>query len=141
MDEMLKKIEWDDCYKEWSEELRYFMYRYDEYLSSDTVGINQGQWNKIWQMDVSKSIEHILPQSSKAKYVHHIGNLTMLPPGMNSSLGQKSPKMKSSSYLECGLKGTIEVAKLLNSQNGKWGRRQIMLRAKNLEKFVQKQWG
>jgi hypothetical protein len=57
-----------------------------------------------------KSIEHITPQSSEEKYIHNLGNLTMLPPGVNSSLKDKPPKEKAAIYKQCGLRGTMAVA-------------------------------
>ncbi len=52
---------------------------------------------KIWIDDPSKSIEHIQPQSSEHYYVHHLGNLCMLPPGVNSSLKDKPTTEKAAS--------------------------------------------
>jgi len=61
---VVKKLYNKDAYKDWSEELRYFLYRYEEHLA-DKGGqkINEGMWNRIWELDPSKSIEHIYPQS------------------------------------------------------------------------------
>lgn len=105
-----------NSYEGWTEELRYLLFRYDEYLSRKAgVKLNQSEWNKIWSTDPAKSIEHIKPQSSGVSYVHHIGNLTMLPPGINSSLQDKPPKQKAESYIECGIRSTRDVGKLILS--------------------------
>ena len=82
IDEILKwpKL-WNDCYPDWSEELRYLLIRYEEYLSKKAgEKISQVFWNKIWSAEPSRSIEHVCPQSSKKRYIHQMGNLTLLPP-------------------------------------------------------------
>ena len=82
--EVLEGIDWNESYENWTEEVRYLLFRYDEHLAQESgERLNEGQWNKIWAQDPSKSIEHITPRSSGFEYVHDIGNLTMLPPGVN----------------------------------------------------------
>jgi hypothetical protein len=116
IDDALKEVDWSDCYEGWTEELRYLMFRYDEYLSKKAgEKLNIGQWSKIWEVDPSKSIEHIMPQSSEEHYIHHLGNLTMLPPGVNSSLKDKSPAEKAATYKQCGLRGTMAVARVIEA--------------------------
>jgi hypothetical protein len=92
IDEAVKGLSNTDCYQGWTEQLRYFFFRYDEYLST-AVGqeLNASQWNKIWADEPSRSIEHIRPRSKGSDdpktsgiFVHRLGNLMMLPPGLNS---------------------------------------------------------
>jgi hypothetical protein len=126
-------------YEGWTEELRYLMFRYEEYLAREAgEKINQTEWIKIWAVDPSKSIEHIKPQSSQVKYVHHVGNLTMLPPGMNSSLQDKSPKQKAASYVECGIRVTRDVARAIRA--GAWDEKAVLARARKIERFILKEW-
>src|SRR5207249_310407 len=83
---VIKNLYNTDCYKDWSEELRYFFYRFEEYLAKkEGQKINEGMWNRIWGVDPSRSIEHIYPQSKGSDspttggvYVHRLGNLVML---------------------------------------------------------------
>jgi hypothetical protein len=88
--------EWCDptnAYEGWTEELRYFFYRYDEHLARKAGHkLNENQWNKIWEVEPSRSVEHIKPQSSGVSYMHHLGNLMMLPPGVNSKLKRSREK-------------------------------------------------
>lgn len=141
IDEVLDRIDWSDRYDGWSEELRYLLFRYDEYLALEQgIHLNEGEWNKIWQTDPSKSIEHIKPQNSKCTYVHHLGNLTMLPPGVNSSLKDKKPKNKAESYFNCGLKSTVAVGNNIK-KTGKWRKKDVEARAREIEKFVRAEWG
>ncbi len=54
-----------DAYDGWTEELRYLFYHYDEHLARKAGHkLNENQWNKIWAVEPSKSVEHIKPQSS-----------------------------------------------------------------------------
>jgi hypothetical protein len=130
---------WTDCYTGWSEELRYLLYRYEEYLVAEQGGeLNQAEWNRIWSTDVSKSIEHILPQSSKNAFIHHIGNLTMLPPGVNSSLKDNAPKYKSTRYRQAGLRVTAAVGEIIARKG--WNKRLILERAALIGKFIKKEW-
>ncbi len=135
-----RKNFWDKRYQGWVEELRYLLYRYDEYLSRKYgEELNVSQWNKIWQAEPSKSIEHIMPQNSKVGYLHHIGNLTMLPPGVNSSLKDKNPKDKADTYKRCGLRATAKVGEII-SEGTRWSSKAVRMRAKDIEKFVVEEW-
>lgn len=130
---------WTDWYTGRTEELRYLLYRYDEYLVAEQGGdLNQTEWNKIWSTDVSKSIEHILPQNSNSSIVHHIGNLTMLPPGVNSSLKDNAPKDKVAKYKETGLRATAAVGDIIARKG--WTRKLILERATLIGKFIRKEW-
>lgn len=131
---------WLHCYDGWTEELRYLLYRYDEHLSKTSgENLNNSQWNKVWTQDPSRSVEHIKPQSSGVDYVHHIGNLTMLPPNVNSSLKDKPPQEKAPTYKSCGLKATAAVGELIESGT-KWNRQAVLDRAADIEAFVLKEW-
>jgi hypothetical protein len=139
IEEIQEYIDWTECYEGWTEELRYLLFRYDEYLAKKAgEKINTGQWNKIWEVDPSKSIEHIMPQSSEGDYVHYLGNLTMLPPGVNSSLKDKPPKEKTATYKQCGLRGTMAVANMIEA--GAWNKASVLARAAEIEAFVREEW-
>jgi len=143
--ETLEKLKAMDCYTDWSEELRYLLYRYEEYLA-DKAGqkINRSQWNKIWAAEPASSIEHILPQSKGAPsvkgkmYVHRLGNLTMLPPGVNSSLGAKDPKQKADKYENSGLMDTAEIGQFL--RENVWNSNAVANREKKILDWISKEW-
>lgn len=141
MEDLLNSADyWGNCYEGWTEELRYLLFRYDEHLAKQAgEQINASQWNKIWTADPSKSIEHIVPQSDEPSFKHHLGNLTMLPPGMNSSLQARPPAEKAQAYLACGLRGTISVSRLIE-QTGGWSGDQVKERARQIEQFVRAEW-
>ncbi|TAY73938.1 DUF262 domain-containing protein [Rhizobium ruizarguesonis] len=131
---------WDNCYEGWTEELRYLLFRYDEHLAEKAgEKINALQWNKIWTADPSKSIEHIVPQSQEPAFKHHLGNLAMLPPGMNSSLQADPPEDKADAYLECGIRGTMLMARTIKRENG-WTEVDVKNRAADIEQFVRSEW-
>lgn len=131
---------WSNCYDGWTEELRYLLFRYDEYLAKEAgEQISASQWNKIWTFEPSKSIEHIVPQSKEPRFKHHLGNLVMLLPGMNSSLQDKPPKKKAKAYLGTGLRETMAVGKLIE-KGGTWTEKQAKERAARIELFVKTEW-
>lgn len=138
--DVLKSKDWSDSYSNWSEQLRYLLYRYDEHLAKEAgEKINATVWNKIWQVEPSSSIEHIYPQSSGASYIHQLGNLTMLPPGINSSLNKRPAKEKSKTYLTCGLRATMEVGMAIDEKDA-WSAAMIKKRTKKIEDFIRQEW-
>ena len=61
----LRQLKNSNCYEGWEDELRYLLFRYEEYLAKKQgQRFRSEQWNRIWQESAAKSIEHILPQSS-----------------------------------------------------------------------------
>ncbi|MDO5897860.1 DUF262 domain-containing protein [Agrobacterium sp. Azo12] len=132
---------WNNSYEGWAEPLRYILFRYEEHLAeANGQKLNKSQWNKIWAEEPSKSIEHIEPQSSGASYIHHLGNLTMLPPGVNSSLKDKPPVEKAERYLISGLTITTLVGKNIVAKSA-WTEEDILARGKDIDAFVRKEWG
>lgn len=136
-----------NCYGPWSEQLRYFLFRYEEHLA-DAKGqeINESMWKRIWLTEPSRSIEHIRPRSkgsedprTKAIFVHRLGNLTMLPPGVNSKLQDLDPTQKVSAYKESGLLLTIEVGRLIEKLK-KWDLAAVEHREKKLIKWAKAEW-
>ncbi|XLY87435.1 DUF262 domain-containing protein [Ectopseudomonas mendocina] len=76
--DVMKSVDWSDSYNNWTEQLRYLFYRYDEFLAKEAgEKINASVWSKIWHVEPSSSIEHIRPQSSGGMRIHELGNLTM----------------------------------------------------------------
>jgi hypothetical protein len=116
------------------------MFRYDEYLAKQAgEKLNIGQWNKVWADDPARSVEHVQPQSSGKGYVHQLGNLTMLPPNVNSSLKDRPPKSKAETYKQCGLKATIAVGNAIESGTV-WNEKAVQARTDEIADFVRKEW-
>lgn len=140
IDQVLKGIDWGSSYDGWQNQLRYVLNRYDEHLAK-LAGqrLNESQWGKIWEQDAASSIEHIAPQSSGVEWMHHLGNLTMLPPGVNSSLKAKPMTEKSIVYGSCGLIGTIHVGQHIQEAKA-WTEAMAIARAEDIEAFIRLEW-
>ncbi len=93
-----------NCYAGWESELIYFLFRYEEHLSKECGGsISMEEWEKVWNASPSRTIEHIHPQipsdewhgkfGTKKDYIarqtQRLGNLILLPPGVNSTASNK----------------------------------------------------
>jgi hypothetical protein len=132
----VESIKKSNCYEGWEEELRYLMYRYEE-DHADTNFTNE-QWHRIWEESASHSIEHIQAQETGAKFVHYLGNLMLLPPGLNSKLSDKKPLDKISEYRSTGLYAASEVAATIEAKG--WKLAQIDEREKNILAWVKSTW-
>lgn len=139
IDEAVDKLRSNDCYNGWQEELRYFLFRYEEYLAKKAgQNFNNEQWNRIWLANASDSIEHILPQSSGSDKVHRIGNLLLLPPPLNSKLRALAPTKKAEEYRKTGLLIAKEAADQI--EGFRWGPRQIKIREEALLNWAKSEW-
>ena len=109
-----------DWYTNCTDEVRYLLYRYEQYLA-EKLGkfFSHTEWNSIWkEKDAVKSIEHIHPQSKRHQIewnVHCLGNLLLLPPNINSQLGDKEPEQKTQEYRNTRLLGAEAVAKTIET--------------------------
>ena len=148
-DELFEK----DCYEEWKEELRYFFFRYEEYLAKrKKAPISEEIWKSIWNEKLDKSIEHIYPQNPKEsdgswkgklgknitqikKNIHRLGNLMILPPGINSRCSNKSFERKKKIYKEQLLRLKDEIVSLRD-----WKRVNVIKRERELIKWAEKTW-
>jgi hypothetical protein len=129
-----------DCYSDWQNELRYFMFRYEEHLAkNNNQKFSNEQWEKIWIASPSRSIEHIWAQSkANDKNRHRLGNLVLLPPGLNSKLKDSNPKDKADAYRKTGLLIAGEVADLIKADG--WGPKTIAARENALLQWAATEW-
>ena len=129
----------ENCYEKLpGDELKYFFHRYEEYLSKEAgQGFENQHWAHIWSRDAAESIEHILPQSKGGDYVHWLGNLLLLPPGLNSKLGATPPKNKAKPYKDTGMRIALEAAKQVEKG---WTRKDIQSREAELLAWAAKEW-
>lgn len=63
----------------------------------------------------------------------------MLPPGVNSSLGGRTPNEKADTYVECGLRSTAAIGREINA-GLKWDKAAVAARCETLEAFIRKHW-
>lgn len=141
IDAIIDSDTWEDWYGGYNEEVRYLLFRYEEHLARENgTTMNESQWAKVWATDPARSIEHIMPQSSEKSYIHNLGNLTMLPPGVNSSLKDRPPAAKAARYVECGMQSTLAIGRDIE-KGLKWNKKAVRARATKIEEFVRSEWG
>ncbi len=130
-----------NCYEAWENELRYFMFRYEEHLSKkQNLNFRNEQWEKIWMVSPAESIEHIWAKSKAPdKIKHRLGNLVLLPPRLNSKLQQRNPKDKAEAYRQTGLLIAGEVADLIQA-DGTWNAKAIEDRERVLLNWALIEW-
>lgn len=130
----------ENCYERWENELRYFMFRYEEHLARKLkMNFSNEQWEKIWMVSPSESIEHILAQSKASeKNKHRLGNLVLLPPHLNSKLQATAAKDKVLAYRQTGLLIAGEVADII--ENYGWNSKSIEDRENSLLKWAATEW-
>ncbi len=135
----------ENCYEEWQSELRYLLFRYEEHLSRVRgQKFDNENWKKIWADTAAKSIEHIFPQSrgvpersATGIFVHRLGNLVLLPPGLNSTLGAKTPEEKKDEYVKTGLAIAADVAERIPT----WDRDAVVKREEEILEWAKTEWG
>ena len=121
-------------------ELRYFFNRYEEHLAREAgQNFDNEQWNRIWEANAADSIEHILPQRAVVEHIHWLGNLTLLPPKLNSKLQDRSPKAKASAYRKTGLLVAEEAARRVRTK-GRWSKQKILNREKEMLRWAAREW-
>lgn len=143
-----------NCYKEWTEEARYFFFRYEEYLAKQKrSSINEEKWSQIWSTSSIKSVEHIFPQKPEGnwdawrskigrgkktypKHINRLGNLLLITPSENSICGFKSFEKKRNIYKATKIRMMDEVIK-----KSDWDLKAIISREKKLIKWAKETWG
>ncbi len=147
IDEAVDNLRNANCYDYWGEELRYFLHRYEEYLSTKAgQDFDNEQWRRIWVNTAAKSIEHIRPQSwwnSRGKEsdegrMHGLGNLLILPPGLNSKLQDKPARKKAAEYTKTGLLIAQEVADVVSTSG--WTFKTMKEREGRLLEWAIQEW-
>lgn len=105
-----------DRYTGWRDELRYLLYRYEEYLAKKHKKPLSNERRK----SIRKfSIEHILPKSEDSRLIHALGNFILLPRGLNSGLSNNNPQQKADAYRnKTELFSAIEVADWIDQYSG-----------------------
>jgi hypothetical protein len=140
IDEAVAAFHNSNCYEGWESELRYFMFRYEEHLANEQgLNFSNEQWQKIWLVSPSDSIEHIWPKSkAKDKHKHRLGNLVLLPPKLNSKLQDLSPSDKSDAYRKTGLLIASEVSDIIDADG--WNPKTIEGREETLLEWAATEW-
>lgn len=159
IEDVVEKISKKDLYEStnWREELRYFFYKYEEYLTKQKNQIiNDQLWTQIWANTADSSIEHILPQKAKSNpdwssvieefnndpkeekiCVNRLGNLMILAPETNSKASNKSFKEKKEIYHKGSYLLSVEDVVVGNNT---WNKRKIEIREKKLLAAAKEIW-
>ena len=152
-DDIAASLDDVDVYDRWTaEEIFYFFCKYDERLASQNgEEIDQVTWGRIWETaSKEKSVEHIYPQKdpngnwkgkgrqnvSPDSFVHRLGNLLVLPPGVNSKAGTKAFMDKVQIYKS--VSGLYHVSKVARLRD--WNLAAIERIEKELLTFAKEQW-
>jgi hypothetical protein len=140
VEEAVKALRNTDRYEGWQDELRYFMFRYEEHLAKKQgMNFRNEQWEKIWMVSPAESIEHIWAKSkAKEKHKHRLGNLVLLPPKLNAKLQDDDPVDKVAEYRKTGLLIAGEVADII--ENGSWNVKAIASREDDLVDWAKTEW-
>jgi hypothetical protein len=150
INEAILAMKKNDLYNNWENDLRYFLYRYEEYLCKKQGSeISNEMWEQIWSKSAVTTIEHIYPQSISKnwvgkmgpgrnqleKNVNRIGNLILLPPHINSQASQKTFVEKKKIYKSNFLRMHDEVIKCRD-----WDKTRINNREKILLDWAKEEW-
>lgn len=150
INQAIQEMKGSDRYNGWENDLRYFLYRYEEHLCKKQGGeISNEMWAQIWSKSAATTIEHIHPQSPSKNWigklgrgrnqlennVNRIGNLLLLPPHINSQAGQKTFAEKKKIYKSNFLRMHDEVIKCRD-----WNKDRINKREKVLLDWARETW-
>jgi len=147
--EAVKALLNEPKYEGFEEECRYILWRYEEHLASEQGGeVNKELREAIWAArSASETIEHIFPQSPEPggpwknmledvdfeKHIHRLGNLLLLPPGLNSQAGRKGLDQKKMVYRRA--EGLRIVSEILEERE--WTQKSIEDREEKIAQFMQ----
>ena len=150
--EQLREV---NCYEGWQEELRYFLHARERWLEGQqNRKASNAKWKKIWAASAASTIEHIYPQKpennvwgnliheeaseSEARGVcHWLGNLTLLPPKVNSTIGRDGYSEKVKTYRQQGL---LILDEQIKSAPDDWALKDIRGREKKLIDWAVERW-
>ena len=143
INEAINSLRGNDCYNKWEDQLRYFLFRYEEHLATcnNSNFYWEPVWKHVWANSALQSIEHIRPQSEAPEDIKHtLGNLMLLPLDLNRKLRDKPPREKLDSYRETGFHHAKEVAEMLE-RHPKWSKKACKQREKKLLRWAADEWG
>lgn len=146
VDEAVECIRKGNCYEGWETNARYMLCRYEEHLAKEHGAvIESDMWQQIWSASAAKTIEHIYPQTPGEGWkrkgfrheddVHRLGNLMLLPPGVNSEAGNKTFDEKKEIYKKNYLRMMDDVI-----AEDDWNRDAMERREDKILEWAKQQW-
>ena len=142
-----------ECYEGFEDEARYILWRYEEHLAREAdAQVNEEMRAAIWAArSASETIEHIFPQNPERKgpwrgkvksggkkgaHVDSIGNMILLPPGLNSQAGNRGFEEKKAVYRKAsGLRMITEVI-----ERADWKADEIASREERISEWIRSEW-
>lgn len=153
VEKVVEELKKPDLYNGWEEKLRYFFFRYEEYLSKlNGIQLDQVIWNEIWESSLNKTIEHILPQDKSnigwehitedkhKSLLNSIGNLYMLSPSLNSRASNDSFDSKKKIYKKANFMMLKDIISDDDIERSVWDEDAISNRREQLIRFAINQW-
>lgn len=143
----LKKLGEQNFYNSWEEELKYFFFRYEEFLAKENgYEFPDKVWETIWVSSSGDTIEHIYPQTESAAWegkvtkrkeyhANRLGNLLILPGRLNSKIRNFGFEHKKNTYQTCQMLST----KVLLNYND-WNIHTIEERTQKLLEWAIEEW-
>lgn len=146
IDKSIDCIRKSNCYEGWETHARYMLCRYEEHLAKQHGAvIESDMWQQIWSASPAKTLEHIYPSTPGRGWgrkgfrhvedVHRLGNLILLPPGVNSEAGNKSFAVKTAIYKKNYLRMMDEVL-----EEDDWNRDAMEHREAKILDWAKQQW-
>ena len=135
-----------NCYEDWETHAKYLLCRYEEFLAKQHGAvIESDMWQQIWSASPAKTIEHIYPVTPGKGWhrkgfrnegdVHRLGNLMLLPPGVNSAAGNKSFADKKEIYKKNHIRMMDDVL-----AEDDWNKDAMEHRENKILEWVKQEW-
>jgi len=134
----------------WNPTFRYVLWKYEN--SNRVQGdyeLSPGIYmNELGDPRLNSTLDHITPRNPKdvsyeesfnRDYLNNLGNLVLMPHGMNARFKNKLPAEKQAPLAESSLASHREVGKTIQKE-GKWEQEQIEARKKKIMSFALGRW-
>ncbi|HZM03690.1 MAG TPA: DUF262 domain-containing HNH endonuclease family protein [Candidatus Saccharimonadales bacterium] len=129
---------------------RYLLWKYENELTNDKDRkVKPGDYLNFWEKsNMESTIEHIsavhprgTPNTEEfnRQFLNNVGNLVLMPKGMNSSLGNQADEDKKPIYDRSTYNAHREIGEMMQPQ-GEWTKDKIGKRKEKIVAFICKRW-
>jgi hypothetical protein len=134
----------------WSPIFRYVLWKYENAIrvQGDYELLPGTYVNELGDPRMGSTLDHITPRNPKdasyedafnIDYMNNLGNLVLMPHGMNARFRNKLPAEKQALLAESTLSSHREVGRTIQGE-GKWEQEQIEARKQKIIDFALKRW-
>ena len=134
----------------WSPIFRYVLWKYENSIRvQGDYELSPGIYmNELGDPRMGSTLDHITPRNPKdasyedifnKDYMNNLGNLVLMPHGMNARFRNKLPAEKQNLLAESSLSSHREVGRAIQKE-GKWEQEQIEARKQKIIDFALKRW-